>query len=157
MLKLGEKAPEFCLPDRNAQKVYLSNFFRKWVVVYFYPKDGSAGCTQEAIDFSSLLTKFEELNAVVIGISPDSVKSHYDFCAKNNLQMLLLSDRTQKVMQQYGAYRVRKIYGQDKTALVRCTYIINPGGVVAAEWDNVHVGGHAQTVLDTLKDLKKKK
>lgn len=157
MLKIGDRAPDFSLPDRNAQKVHLSNHFGRWVILYFYPRDNSPGCTMEAKEFSEHLGEFEDLNAVVIGVSPDSVRSHYTFARNNNLNILLLSDRQKKVMEQYGSHRMKSIYGKETPTVVRSTFLINPGGNIAYIWDNVRVKGHVQEVMEKLKELKAKR
>jgi thioredoxin-dependent peroxiredoxin len=156
MLKIGDKAPNFCLLDRNAQKVHTSNFFGQWVVLYFYPKDNTPGCTMEARDFSSKLDEIEELRAVVVGVSPDSVKSHFSFCTKNKLRIILLSDKKNEVSEKFGAFREKSIYGKSAKGIVRCTFLINPGGKIVHVWDKVRVKGHVQEVIDTLKKIKNK-
>lgn len=156
-MKVGDKAPQFSLPDRNAQKVHLRNYFGQWVVLFFYPRDNTPGCTMEATSFSNHLDEFEELNAIVMGISPDSVKSHYGFCKKYKLRIILLSDREKGIMTKYGVWRNKKIYGREQPGAVRSTFLVNPSGRIVHIWDKVRVKGHVQEVLDTLRSLKKKK
>lgn len=156
-MKIGDKAIDFCLPNRNAQSICLKDFFGKWVVLYFYPKDNSPGCTMEATQFSQNMTQFEDLNTIVIGVSPDSVRSHFEFTRKNKLKIILLSDREKEVMQKYGVWKEKMIYGKTQLGIVRTTFLINPGGNIVHIWDKVRVNGHVQEVLDTLKKLKTKK
>jgi peroxiredoxin Q/BCP len=156
-MKVGDKASEFCLPNRHAQRICLKDFFGKWVVLYFYPKDNTPGCTLEAVDFSKNMPLFEDLNSVVIGVSPDSVKSHFDFTLKNKLKIILLSDRDKEVMKKYGAWKDKMVYGKAQPGVVRSTFLINPGGNIVFMWENVRVNGHVQDVLETLKKLKTKK
>lgn len=156
-MKIGEKAPEFCLPNRHAQHICLKDFFGKWVVLYFYPRDNTPGCTLEASEFSKNMLQFEDLNTIIIGVSPDSVKSHLDFTIKNKLNVILLSDREKEVIKKYGVWKDKTIYGKTEPGIVRSTFLINPGGNIVFIWDNVRVNGHVQEVLDTLKKLKNKK
>ncbi|MBN1901392.1 thioredoxin-dependent thiol peroxidase [Candidatus Sumerlaeota bacterium] len=156
-MKVGDKAPEFCLPNRHAQHICLKDFFGKWVVLYFYPKDNSPGCTLEAMDFTKNMLQFEDLNTVVLGISPDSVRSHFDFTLKHKLNIILLSDKEKNAMKKYGVWKEKQIYGKTQVGLVRSTFLINPGGNIVHIWENVRVNGHVQDVLNTLKELKAKK
>jgi peroxiredoxin Q/BCP len=155
-MKVGDKAPQFCLPDCYAQKVCIRNYFGQWVVLYFYPRDNTSGCTLEAVNFSRNLDIFEELNASVIGISPDSVRSHHNFSKKYKLRITLLSDREKKVMTQYNVWRTKKLYGKEQPGLVRSTFLINPSGHIAYIWDNVRVKGHVAEVIEILKKIKKR-
>jgi len=156
-MNVGEKAPDFCLPDLNAQSVYLSNFFGRWVVLYFYPKDNTTTCTIEAVDFSKSLDDFDRLNAVVVGISTDSVHSHFTFAHKHNLKVFLLSDREAKTCKDYGVWRLKKLGGDEKFGVVSTTFIINPGGTIVYKWENVKVEKHAQEVRKKLIELQHKK
>ncbi len=156
-MKVGDKAPDFCLPNRYAQKICLKDFFGKWVILYFYVKNLDPKCTQEAVQFSSLLPKFEELNTVVIGVSPDTVRSHYDFAIKNKLQIILLSDKNKDAIKNYGVWRERPLSGPIPSSVVRSTFLINPGGNIVHLWENVRIESHAIEVLNTLKAIRKKK
>ena len=156
-MKVGEKAPEFCLPNRYAQRICLKDFFGKWMVLYFSPQSLIPGCTQQAVDFSNLLAKFEDLNAVVIGVSPDSVKSLYEFTLKNKLNIILLSDKDKETMKKYGAWNEKPLPGQPQHGISRTTLLINPGGHIFHIWENVRVAGHASEVLNFLKTIRKKK
>ncbi len=154
-LKEGMKAPEFCLPDANEKTHCLKDFSGKWIVLYFYPKDNTSGCTKEAVGFTESRKQFEELNAVIIGISPDSPKSHAKFIDKHNLSILLLSDPEHKVLKEYGVWQKKKMYGREYMGVVRSTFIITPDGKIAAIWRKVKVKGHIDEVLEKFKVVKK--
>ncbi len=151
---VGEKAPEFCLPDQDGKEVCLKDFRGKWVVLYFYPKDNTSGCTREAIDFTENLKDFEKLDAVVLGVSKDSVKSHKKFQEKHGLKITLLSDPEHRVIEAYGAWKLKKRYGREYYGTERSTFIIDPEGVIRHEWRNVKVKGHVGEVKETLKKLR---
>ncbi len=152
-LKVGDKAPDFCLPDKDGNEVCLKDFRGKWVVLYFYPKDNTSGCTKEAIDFTEHLDEFASLNAVVLGVSKDSVKSHKNFAEKHGLKVTLLSDPEHKVIEQYGAWKLKKRYGREYYGTQRSTFLIDPDGVIRHIWPNVRVKGHVEAVLEKLKEL----
>ncbi len=152
----GKKAPDFCLPDENGQEVCLKDFKGKWVVLYFYPKDNTPGCTREAEEFTELLPEFEKLGAVVLGVSPDSVESHKKFKEKKNLKVKLLSDENKEVLNAYGVWQKKKMYGREYYGVVRTTYLIDPEGKVAHVWKRVRVKGHAEAVLKRIKELGEK-
>ena len=153
MLKPDDKAPSFKLPDKDINLISLDNFMGKWVVLYFYPKDNTPGCTTEACDFSVNITDFEKLDAVVIGISPDTPDSHKKFINKYSLKVLLLSDVEHKVIEEYGAWQLKKNYGKEYMGVVRSTYIIDPKGKIAYLWKQVSVKDHVTEVGEKLKNL----
>ncbi len=152
-LKVGDKAPDFCLPDKDGNEVCLKDFRGKWVVLYFYPKDNTSGCTKEAVEFTEHLDEFASLNAVVFGVSKDSVKSHKNFAEKHGLKVTLLSDPEHKVIEQYGAWKLKKRYGREYYGTQRSTFLIDPDGVIRHIWPNVRVKGHVEAVLEKLKEL----
>ncbi|MDA3945110.1 MAG: peroxiredoxin [Helicobacteraceae bacterium] len=139
MLEIGTKAPEFCLPNQDEVEICLRDLKGKWIVLYFYPKDNTPGCTTQACDFTAQMPDFDDLNAIILGVSADSPKKHQNFIAKQNLSITLLSDEETTMMQEYGAWQLKKNYGKEYMGIVRSTYIINPKGEVAAAWDNVRV------------------
>ena len=147
-------APEFCLPDAEGNEHCLSDFRGKWVVLYFYPKDNTSGCTKEAIGFTERKNDFENEGAVIIGISKDSPKSHARFIEKHGLDILLLSDEDHSVIERYGAWGKKKLYGKEHWGTVRSTFLIDPEGKIVREWRKVKVAGHADEVLNALRDLK---
>jgi peroxiredoxin Q/BCP len=150
----GQKAPDFCLPDQNEKNVCLKDFVGKWVVVYFYPKDNTSGCTREAQDFTFLKADFESENAVILGVSKDSVKSHIKFIEKKELGITLLSDEETTIHQKYDVWRTKKNYGKEYLGTVRSTFLIDVDGNIVKIWDNVRTKGHAEKVLETLKSMK---
>ena len=155
MLQIGDKAPEFCLPNQDSEEVCLRDLQGSWVVLYFYPKDNTPGCTTEAIDFTALKSEFEKEGATILGVSPDSVKKHQNFITKKELQITLLSDEDKEVAQKYGVWQLKKLYGREYMGIVRSTFLIDPDGNIAEIWTKVKVKGHAQEVLEKLKELKK--
>lgn len=150
---VGEKAPSFCLQDKEEKQVCMEDFKNKWIVLYFYPKDNTSGCTLEAIDFSSKLNMFTKNNAVIIGVSPDSPNSHKKFVEKHELRVLLLSDPEKRVLKQYGVWQLKKLYGREYYGVVRTTYIIDPKGIVRHVFKRVRVKGHVEKVLSELRKL----
>ncbi len=154
MLKIGTKAPVFCLPDENKKEICLEQYKGKWIVLYFYPKDQTPGCTKEACDFSDNYKAFTDLNAVVIGISADSPESHMSFKSKRKLSITLLSDEKLKVVEDYEA-RTTSILERIITKVKRVTYLINPEGKIAQTWSKVKVVGHTEDVRKTLVNLMK--
>lgn len=153
MLKIGEKAIDFSLPNKEDRLVSLKDFFGKWVVLYFYPKDDTSGCTLEAIDFTNLAKEFEKLNGVILGVSKDSVKSHQNFAKKHSLNIELLSDESASVIKAYEAWGKKKMYGKEYEGTIRSTYIISPDGVIVYVFEDVNPKGHAEEVLKKLKEL----
>ena len=152
-LETGMEAPAFSLPDQSGETVSLKDFAGKWVVLYFYPKDSTSGCTTEALDFTAARKEFESLNAVVIGVSPDSCQSHQKFILKYDLGIILLSDTERKVLGDYGVWQKKKQYGKEYMGVVRSTFLIDPKGTVARSWRKVSVKGHAEEVLAELREL----
>ncbi len=150
VVKVGDKAPEFCLPDHNSKRVCLTDFKSKWLVLYFYPKDNTGGCTKEAVDFSEHLKDFKKLDAVVIGISPDSTKSHINFIDKHDLKIILLSDTEHKVLLKYGVWQKKKMYGREYYGVARTTFLIDPKRKIVHKWEKVKVKGHVSDVKTTL-------
>lgn len=155
MLEIGDSAPLFCLPNQDDIEICLRDLKGKWIVLYFYPKDSTPGCTIEACEFSENLPNFEELNAVILGVSPDSTKSHQRFIEKQNLNFILLSDEKKEVLEQYGVWKLKKLYGREYMGVERSTFIIDPDGKLAKIYRAVKVKGHVQEVKEELKALRK--
>ncbi|SVA63443.1 uncharacterized protein METZ01_LOCUS116297 [marine metagenome] len=149
----GKKAPSFSLNDQDGKKVKLSDLAGQWVVLYFYPRDDTPGCTIEACDFTTNSRAFEKLGAIVYGCSPDSVASHQKFIRKYKLKIGLLSDPNHKTMQKYGAWGEKNMYGKITVGVIRSTVLIDPNGKVARHWKRVKTKGHADSVQKTLKEL----
>ncbi len=152
-LTIGENAPDFRLPRNGGGDVALSDLKGKKVVLYFYPKDDTSGCTAEAIDFSALGAQFEEANTVVIGISPDSVKSHDKFAAKHSLTVMLAADEEKSAAEAYGVWKEKSMYGRAYMGVERTTVLIDAEGKIAEVWNKVKVPGHVAAVLDAAKKL----
>ena len=129
----------------------LSDYAGQWLVLYFYPKDSTPGCTTEGIDFNALLPKFKKLNATVLGVSRDSVKSHDNFCAKQGFRFPLVSDAAEALCQAFDVIHEKNMYGRKVLGVVRSTFLISPDSRIVQEWRGVKVAGHAQAVLDALK------
>lgn len=161
MLNVGDKAVDFTLKDQNEQNVSLADLQGKWVVLYFYPKDDTPGCTKEACDFTDALEDFRGMNAEVLGVSPDGASAHQKFIAKYDLKLKLLSDPDKKVMEPFGAWGMKKNYGREFMGVIRSTFIIDPEGKIAARWAKVQVRAkrksgevkHADIVQAKLEEL----
>ncbi len=151
--QIGQLAPDFTTTDQNSQTVSLQDFRARWLVLYFYPKDNTPGCTTEAQDFSDNDDRFNELNAVVVGVSPDSELSHCKFIDKHNLTIRLLSDPEHRLIEAYGAWRLKKFMGKEYMGVVRSTFLIAPDGKIASLWDKVRVKNHVAEVLQELERL----
>jgi peroxiredoxin Q/BCP len=152
-IEIGEPAPNFSLEDQDGATVSLADFQHRWVVLYFYPKDDTPGCTTEACEFTEGIEAFEGLNAVVLGCSPDSPEKHRRFIAKHGLGVRLLSDPDHAVMEAYGAWGEKKMYGKVTVGVIRSTVIIDPRGRVAHHWKKVNAKGHAAKVRERLEEL----
>lgn len=153
MLDTGDTAPDFTLPRDGGGEVSLSDFAGKPVVVYFYPRDDTPGCTTEAVEFSADLDAFEALGATVIGISKDSVKSHDKFREKHGLGVVLASDENGDTCERYGVWGEKSMYGKTFMGITRATFLIGPDGKIARVWPKVKVAGHVAEVLDALRVL----
>ena len=164
MLEIGMKAPDFKLKDQNNNNINLTDYKGKWLVLYFYPKDNTSGCTKEACDFTDLRKDYSKLEAEIIGISPDSIESHKKFISKHNLGIILLSDTEKEIMKAYGAWGLKKNYGKEYEGVIRSTFLISPEQKIAAVWSKVKVRvkrksgevKHAQIVKEKLAELKQK-
>lgn len=150
MLETGMKAPEFTLPDKDGRMVSLSDFIGKKVVLYFYPKDNTPGCTRQACAFAASYEGFRSKNAVVIGISRDSVASHVKFAEKYNLPFILLSDTELNVIKEYGVWQEKKLYGKVSMGVVRTTFVIDEKGNIMRVMPNVKPDTNAAQVLEAL-------
>lgn len=149
-LEVGDKAPEFEALNQDGVKVALKDFIGKNVVLYFYPKDNTPGCTTEACEFSANYDQFIKNDTVIIGVSPDSVKSHAGFIAKQNLKHILLSDEDKEISKLYGVWQVKKNYGKEYLGIVRSTFVIGKDGKIVKIYKSVKAKGHAAKVLADL-------
>jgi peroxiredoxin Q/BCP len=152
-LTQGSPAPEFDLPTDGGGRISLADLRGTKVVLYFYPKDNTAGCTLEAIDFSSRSQAFEEAGATVIGVSADSVKSHDRFKKKHDLSIRLASDEDKAMLEAYGVWAEKQMYGRTFMGIVRTTCLIDAEGRIARVWEKVKVPGHVDEVLAAVRDL----
>ncbi len=146
MLEVGAVVPDFCLPNQDEEEICLRDIKGRWIVLYFYPKDNTPGCTTEACDFTAAVPAFEDLDAIVLGVSPDSPKSHRSFIEKKDLGITLLADSSKELCNLFGVWQLKKNYGKEYMGVVRSTFIIDPDGKIAAVWDKVKVKGHADEV-----------
>lgn len=153
MIKEKTKAPDFTLPSTNGENQKLKDLLGKYVVIYFYPKDDTPGCTIETNDFNKLLPKFKKLNCEIFGISKDTIKSHDKFKEKFKIKFDLLSDEELKVLKKYKVWGKKKFMGREFMGIIRSTLLIDKKGKVLKVWDNVKVKDHAKEVLETLKSL----
>ena len=152
MPELNAKAPNFTLKDANNESISLSDFKGKNIVLYFYPKDNTSGCTKQAIGFTEHKKAFTDLNTIIIGISKDSVNSHQKFIEKQKLDLILLSDPETTVNQLYDVWKEKSMYGKKYFGTQRSTFLIDAKGTLIHEWRNVKVPGHVEDVLSVIKD-----
>ncbi len=152
MLKAGDKAPNFKLNDQTGKKISLSDFKGKKVVLYFYPKDNTSGCTKEACNFRDNFPKFNKVDAAILGMSPDSVESHKKFIEKYNLPFTLLSNEDKDVLEKYGVWKEKSMYGRKYMGVERTTFVIDEKGVIKKIFPKVKVENHHNEVLEALKD-----
>jgi thioredoxin-dependent peroxiredoxin len=154
VLEAGDIAPKFCLNDEQGRKICSGDLMGKWTVVYFYPKDNTPGCTTEAIDFTCVVEDFVKEGAHVVGISPDSEQSHLKFIGKHELKVKLLSDPEHIALEQFGAWKEKKLYGRSFLGVERSTFLLDPQGNVKKVWRKVKVKGHVEDVLSSLRSMK---
>ncbi|RUS46562.1 thioredoxin-dependent thiol peroxidase [Cohnella sp. AR92] len=146
-VQFGQAVPDFALPSSTGEDVRLRDYRGRKVIVYFYPKDMTTSCTQEACDFRDAYPRFEEAGAVVLGISPDPVKSHLKFIGKHELPFVLLSDPEHQVAELFGVWQEKSMYGRKYMGIVRSTFLIDEEGKLAKEWRGIRVKGHIADVL----------
>ena len=154
MIEVGKPAPAFALQNQDGESVNLDGLKGRWVVLYFYPKDDTPGCTTQACEFTAGVAEFEKLDAVILGCSPDDAVSHRKFIAKHDLQVQLLSDPTHATMEAYGAWGEKVLYGRKSVGVIRSTALIDPDGNVAYHWKKVRAAGHADHVAARLAALR---
>ena len=149
--KLDRSTLKLPLAMSGGRSASLADYAGRWLVLYFYPKDSTPGCTTEGLDFNALLPRFRELGAEVLGVSRDSVKSHDNFCAKQGFDFALVSDRDEALCRAFDVIHEKNMYGRKVLGVVRSTFLLSPDSRIAREWRGVKVPGHAQAVLDALK------
>ena len=150
MLKIGDVIPEFCLANQDEEEICFRDIKGRWIVLYFYPKDNTPGCTTQACDFTQSLPDFEALDASILGVSPDSPKKHRNFIEKKSLKITLLADEEKELCKSFGVWQLKKFMGKEYMGVVRSTFIINPEGKVAMVWEKVRVKGHIDEVKEKL-------
>lgn len=153
MTLAGQLAPSFSLVNAEGETIHLQDFLGKKVVLYFYPKDATPGCTTEACDFRDRFEDFSALNTVILGVSPDDEKSHAKFIAKHGLPFELLVDQHHAVAEQYGVWVLKKMYGREYMGIERSTFLIDEQGVVVQQWRKVKVKNHIVEVLSAIKEM----
>ncbi len=155
-MEINKTAPDFTLPDQDGKNHTLSDYKGQWVLVYFYPKDDTPGCTTEACTLRDNFPAFKKLKIQVFGISTDSIKSHKKFANKYELPFTLLADEEKKVVGKYDVWRVKNMYGREYFGIVRNSYLINPDGKIEKIYEKVKPATHAEEVLNDIKELSKK-
>lgn len=153
MLEIGQKAPEFSLPDENGEIITLNDFKGRKLVLYFYPKDSTPGCTTEARGFTAQVAEFKSANTVVLGASKDSIKRHQNFISKQELAISLISDEKGILCEAYGVWVLKKLYGREYMGIERATFLIDEQGIIRNIWRKVKVKGHVDAVLEAVKAL----
>lgn len=154
-VEVGKKVPKFTLPATGAQDISLDHFKGKNVVLYFYPKDSTPGCTREGQDFRDNHNKFKRQNTVILGVSRDSIKSHENFKSKQGFQFELLSDKEEELCSLFDVIKMKNMYGKKVRGIERSTFLIDSNGKLQQEWRKVKVDGHAEAVLAAVKQLNK--
>ena len=152
-LMVGDKAPAFTLPRDGGEIVSLETFAGKPLVLFFYPKDDTSGCTAEAVAFTALKPEFDKLGVALVGMSPNNVKSHDKFIAKHDLDVILVADEDKTTLEAYGVWAEKSMYGRKYMGVERSTFLIGADGTIAALWRKVKVPGHAEEVLAAAKTL----
>ena len=153
LLSIGDPAPDFKINNQDGKEFCLGSISNKWLIVYFYPKDNTSGCTKEAKEFTELMPQFESFGAKIIGISPDSEKSHIKFINKHDLTIELLSDQNHEVAKKYDVWKLKKFMGREYMGIVRSTFLINLSKSISFIWFNVKVKNHGEIVLEKLQEL----
>jgi len=153
MLEIETQVPDFCLPNQDEEEICFRDIKGKWIVLYFYPKDNTPGCTTQACDFTEAEADFRDLDALILGVSPDSPKKHRNFIEKKNLSITLLADEDKALCKLFGIWQLKKFMGKEYMGVVRSTFIINPEGKIVATWTKVRVKNHVAEVKAKLEEL----
>ncbi len=155
MLDTGDRVPDLPLALSSGAAARTGDYLGQWLVLYFYPKDSTPGCTTEGLDFNALLPQLKKAGATILGVSRDSIKSHQNFCAKQGFKFDLVSDQDEALCNAFGVIKPKKLYGREYVGVERSTFLIDPNGVIVQSWRPVKVAGHAQAVLDALQGFAK--
>jgi len=153
MLEIGDTIPPFCLPNQDEEEICFRDIKGRWAVLYFYPKDNTPGCTTEACDFTEALPDFNGLEAIILGVSPDSPKKHRNFIEKKELKITLLADEDKELCKSFGIWQLKKFMGKEYMGVVRSTFLIAPDGTLAYKWEKVRVKNHVAEVKEKLIEL----
>jgi peroxiredoxin Q/BCP len=153
MLEIGDAIPAFCLPNQDEEEICFRDIKGRWAVVYFYPKDNTPGCTTEACDFTEAMPDFSKLEAIILGVSPDSPKKHRNFIEKKALKITLLADEDKSLCKSFGMWQLKKFMGREYMGVVRSTFLIAPDGTLAYKWEKVRVKNHVAEVKEKLIEL----
>lgn len=153
-LSVGDNAPDFCLQNQDEEQICLKEYRGKNVILYFYPKDNTPGCSLEAMTFTQYKDEFQQYNTIILGISKDNCQSHQKFIEKKDLNITLISDPEKEIHKKYGVWRLKKFKGREFMGTIRSTFFIDTEGVIQKIWDNVHVKGHVENVLEEVKRRK---
>jgi len=153
MLEVGTKVPDFCMPNQDEEEICFRDIKGKWIILYFYPKDNTPGCTTEACDFTVAQPDFTSINAIILGVSPDSPEKHRKFIDKKNLGITLLADEEKELCKLFGIWQLKKFMGKEYMGVVRSTFIIDPDAKIVATWTKVRVKNHVADVKAKLEEL----
>jgi len=153
MLEIGDAIPAFCVPNQDEEEICFRDIKGRWAVIYFYPKDNTPGCTTEACDFTEALPDFSKLEAIVLGVSPDTPRKHRNFIEKKALKITLLADEDKSLCKSFGMWQLKKFMGREYMGVVRSTFLIAPDGTLAYKWEKVRVKGHVAEVKEKLQEL----
>ncbi len=153
MLEVGDTIPDFCLPNQDEEEICFRDIKGRWIVLYFYPKDNTPGCTTEACDFTEAVPDFTGMRAMILGVSPDSPKKHRNFIEKKELKITLLADEEKELCKSFGMWQLKKFMGREYMGVVRSTFLISPEGTLAYKWEKVRVKNHVQEVKEKLAEL----
>ena len=153
MLEIGELTPEFCASNQDEEEICFRDIKGRWVVLYFYPKDNTPGCTKEACEFTDALPDFRDLDAIILGVSPDTPKKHRNFIEKKKLKITLLADENKELCKSFGIWQLKKFMGKEYMGVVRSTFLIAPDGTLAFKWEKVRVKGHVDAVKAKLLEM----
>ena len=153
MLEIGDAIPSFCLPNQDEEEICFRDIKGRWAVIYFYPKDNTPGCTTEACDFTAALPDFTGLEAIILGVSPDSPKKHRNFIEKKELKITLLADEDKGLCKSFGMWQLKKFMGREYMGVVRSTFLVAPDGTLAYKWEKVRVKNHVEEVKKKLIEL----
>ena len=153
MFEIGNPISDFCLPNQDEEEICFRDIKGRWIVLYFYPRDNTPGCTTEACDFTDAVPNFTSLRSIVLGVSPDTPRKHRNFIDKKELKITLLADEDKSLCKTFGVWQLKKFMGRESMGVVRSTFLIAPDGTLAYKWEKVKVKGHVEAVKEKLEEL----